>query len=274
MTALVEISVAAARAAGEAEREARREVAPALARPAGAPTPAHPAGPGQRLTVTAVVPAHNEQDALPTTVAALRRQTVRPDRILVVSDNSTDDTVLVALALGVDVMESFGNADRKAGALNQALREVTTDVALVLDADTAIAPTFIEEGVALLAERPELGAVGGVFVGEEPDSLLRRFQYDEYQRYATKLAVTGRLEVLTGTASCIRVSALRHVAAARGSALPGRTGDVYDRAAITEDSELTLALRTLGYELVSPLTMTCTTETMPTWGDLHRQRVR
>ncbi|MGO1240806.1 MAG: glycosyltransferase, partial [Cellulosimicrobium funkei] len=63
-------------------------------------------------------------------------------------------------------------------------------------------------------------------------------------------------------------------AAARGDRLPGRRGDVYDVGAITEDSELTLALRTLGYELASPVRMSCTTELMPTCRDLHRQRVR
>ncbi len=227
-----------------------------------------------RLTVTAVLPAHNEEEVLPAAIAALRAQTVAPDRILVVSDNSTDATVAVARSLGADVMETVGNSHRKAGALNQALPTVTTQVALVMDADTTIAATFIEEALTTLAERPEVGAVGGVFRGAELPGLLHRFQRNEFERYGVKVAVTERLEVLTGTASCIRVAALEAVAAARGVTLPGRPGDYYDRDAITEDSELTLALRTLGYVLVSPPTMVCTTETMPTWGDLHRQRVR
>lgn len=227
-----------------------------------------------RLTITAVLPAHNEQDVLPAAIAALRAQTVAPDRILVVSDNSTDATVAVARSLGVDVMVTAGNRHRKAGALNQALPTVTTDIALVMDADTTIVASFIEDALAILAESPEVGAVGGVFQGAELPGLLHRFQRNEFERYGVKVAVTGRLEVLTGTASCIRVSALEAVAAARGVTLPGRPGDCYDRDAITEDSELTLALRTLGYLLVSPRSMACTTETMPTWGDLHRQRVR
>ncbi len=227
-----------------------------------------------RLTLTAVLPAHNEQDVLPAAIAALRAQTVAPDRILVVSDNSTDNTVAVARALGVDVMVTAGNRHRKAGALNQALPTVTTDIALVMDADTTIVATFIADALDILAERAEVGAVGGVFQGAQVPGLLHRFQRNEFERYGVKVAVTGRLEVLTGTASCIRVSALQAVAAARGVTLPGRPGDCYDRDAITEDSELTLALRTLGYLLVSPRSMACTTETMPTWGDLHRQRVR
>jgi len=227
-----------------------------------------------RLTITAVLPAHNEQATLPAAVAALRAQTVAPDRILVVSDNSTDATAEVARGLGVEVVETVDNRYRKAGALNQVLPTVTTDVVLVMDADTTIAPTFVEEGLSVLAERPEVGAVGGVFRGADDSGLLHRFQRNEFERYGVKVSVTGRVEVLTGTAACIRVDALQAVAAARGDALPGRHGDCYDRDAITEDSELTLALKTLGYKLASPRSMTCTTETMPTLRDLHQQRVR
>lgn len=224
--------------------------------------------------VVALIPAHNEAEALPTTMAALRAQTRPVDRVVVVSDNSTDTTVEAARALGAEVIETVENTDRKAGALNQALRLIDAENVLVLDADTAIAPTFVEEGLTLLDERPELGAVGGVFRGTPPTSLLEQFQSNEYERYAVQIDVTGRTAVLTGTAALIRTEALAEVARNRGTRLPGPRGAAYDPGAITEDSELTLALRTLGYELASPTTMTCTTELMPTAGDLHRQRVR
>ncbi len=195
--------------------------------------------------VVAVVPAHDEAEALPGTLASLRAQTRPVDRVLVVSDNSTDRTVEVARALGADVMETVGNTGRKAGALNQALAAVEAENVLVLDADTSIAPTFVEEGLALLDERPELGAVGGVFHGTPPHSLLEQLQADEYERYSVQIDVTGRTTVLTGTAALIRTAALADVARHHGTRLPGPPGAAYDPGAITEDSELTLALRTL-----------------------------
>lgn len=224
--------------------------------------------------VVALVPAHDEADALPATLASLRAQTRPVDRVVVVSDNSTDATVDVARSLGADVVCTVGNTGRKAGALNQALAQIEAENVLVLDADTAIAPTFVEEGLALLDSRPALGAVGGVFRGTEPTSVLEQLQHNEYERYAVQIDVTGRTAVLTGTAALVRKEALAAVARARGVTLPGPPGAVYDPGAITEDSELTLALRTLGYELASPLSMSCTTELMPTPRDLHRQRVR
>jgi len=224
--------------------------------------------------VVVVIPAHDEAAALSATLASVRAQTRPADRVLVVSDNSTDATVDVARALGADVVETVGNTDRKAGALNQALLHVDAENVLVLDADTTLAPTFVEDGLALLDARPALGAVGGVFRGTPPRSVLEQLQSNEYERYGVQVDVTGRTAVLTGTAAIVRTEALRAVAAARGKRLPGRAGDVYDAGAITEDSELTLALRTLGYELASPRRMSCTTELMPTARDLHRQRVR
>ncbi|NMF29231.1 glycosyltransferase [Cellulosimicrobium aquatile] len=241
-----------------------RHRAEAAARPAD--------GPAVRVVV--VIPAHDEEQALPATVASLAAQTRRPDRVLVVSDNSTDATVAVARAAGADVMETVGNTARKAGALNQAIATTTEDVVMVLDADTTIAPTFVEEGLAVLASAPEVAAVGGVFRGRPPQGYLQHCQANEYTRYGVQVDLTGRTAVLTGTAALVRRTALQEVADARGSVLPGERGDVYDRHAITEDSELTLALRTLGHELRSPVTMSCTTELMPTAGDLHRQRVR
>lgn len=229
---------------------------------------------GAAPRVVALVPAHDEAEVLPATLASLRAQTRPVDRVLVVSDNSTDGTVEVARRLGADVLETVGNTGRKAGALNQALGVVEAENVLVLDADTSIAPTFVEEGLALLDGRPDLAAVGGVFRGTPPRSLLEQLQSNEYERYAVQIDVTGRTAVLTGTAALIRTEALADVARHRGTLLPGPPGAVYDPGAITEDSELTLALRTLGYELASPTSMSCTTELMPTARDLHRQRVR
>ena len=243
-------------------------------RPSHRPAQPVPAAGDTATRVVVIIPAHDEEAALPDTIASLAAQTRRPDRVLVVSDNSTDATVEVARAAGAEVIETVGNTARKAGALNQAVATVTEDVVMVLDADTTIAPTFIEGGLGVLAAEPGVAAVGGVFRGRPPVGYLQHCQANEYTRYGVQVDVTGRTAVLTGTAALLRRSALEEVAAARGSALPGLQGDVYDRHAITEDSELTLALRTLGHELRSPVTMSCTTELMPTAGDLHRQRVR
>ena len=224
-----------------------------------------------------IIPAHNEADAIAGTLTALARQTAVPRRVIVVADNCTDATGYTAAINGADVIVTEGNTHRKAGALNQALAALGDDAppfVLVVDADTRLAPEFIDTAISALVADDGLGAVSGLFVGEKPRGILQQFQANEYVRYSTQIRATGRVSVVTGTASMFRTAALREVAAARGGTLPGTRGDIYDRAAITEDSELTLALKTAGWRMIAPEQCVCTTELMPTWRDLHRQRVR
>ncbi|WP_129338240.1 glycosyltransferase family 2 protein [Cellulomonas endophytica] len=232
------------------------------------------------VTVTVLIPAHNEEASIGATIASLLAQSHPPERVVVVADNCTDGTVAVALAAGVEVIQSVGNTKKKAGALNQALRQVLpgqgdNDVVMVMDADTQLDDGFLEVAVARLTSDRALLAVGGLFYGEDGAGLIGQFQRNEYIRYSRELRRRrGHVFVLTGTASLFRPVALRTVAASRGTALPGTPGDVYDTAALTEDNELTLALKSLGALMISPQECTVVTEVMPTWRALWAQRLR
>lgn len=146
---------------------------------------------------------------------------------------------------------------------------------LALDADSSLAPAFLEVALGLMESDPGLVAVGGLFYGEGGGALVGQFQRNEYTRYQRLVArKLGRVLVLTGTASVIRTYALRAVAEARGPLLPGPAGKVYDTLALTEDNELTLALKTLGARMTCPSQCRVTTEIMTSWRDLWRQRLR
>ncbi|MFY9916882.1 MAG: glycosyltransferase family 2 protein, partial [Mycobacterium sp.] len=234
----------------------------------------------ETVNVTVLIPAHNEEVSLPVTLEALRAQSRPPDRVIVVADNCTDRTVQIARDMGADVFETVGNVGKKGGALNQALAAMlpesdARDVVLVMDADTIAATRFVEVAAARLQDDHELTAVGGVFYGEDGHGLIGQFQRNEYARYSTQIRMRhGRVFVLTGTATMFRAQALLDVAAARGVFIPGETGTVYDTAALTEDNELTLALKSLGATMTSPKECTVTTELMPTWKHLWIQRER
>ena len=234
--------------------------------------------PQSRITV--VIPAHNEESTMPATLTALREQSRVPDRVVVVADNCTDRTSDVARAAGCVVLESRGNRGRKAGALNQALSQILPtlgerDLLLVMDADTRLSPDFVRSTASTLEGDGDISAVGGVFAGDERRGLLPQLQRNEFARYARQLASRrGRVFVLTGTATLFRPSSLEEVAARRGDTLPGQRGKVYAEAAITEDNELTLALKSLGAYVVSPSDCRVTTETMPSLSTLWTQRLR
>ena len=232
------------------------------------------------VRVTVVIPAHNEELILPAAVESLRAQTRPPDRVIVVSDNSEDATVGTARGLGLEAVETVANTEKKAGALNQVLHDLLPtlgvhDAVLIMDADTMLTPDFLRVAVEHLEDDPDLMAVGGVFYGEPGGGLVAQLQRNEYARYQRVIGRNkGRVFVLTGTASLIRGYALAEVARRRGTLIPGPPGRVYDTWALTEDNELTLALKSLGARMVSPEECRCVTELMPNWRALWRQRSR
>ncbi|WP_300681606.1 glycosyltransferase family 2 protein [Nocardioides sp.] len=232
------------------------------------------------VTVTVLIPAHNEEGCLADTLRSLHSQEPPPERVIVVADNCTDATVDIARAEGAEVFETRGNTHKKAGALNQALREVLVglgdnDLVMVMDADTTLDPGFLAGVKRRMTLDRALMAVGGLFYGEDGAGLRGQFQRNEYMRYQRELKRRrGRVFVLTGTATAFRARALREVAAHRGTVLPGVPGDVYDVIALTEDNELTIALKCLGALMISPAECTVVTEVMPTWRTLWNQRLR
>jgi cellulose synthase/poly-beta-1,6-N-acetylglucosamine synthase-like glycosyltransferase len=235
---------------------------------------------GGPVTIMVLIPAHDEQASLGQTIASLVGQSHPPERIIVAADNCTDSTVEVARRAGVEAVESVGNTHKKAGALNQVLRRVLpdqgdNDTVMIVDADTRLDDGFLETAVARFTADRALMAIGGLFYGEDGAGLLGQFQRNEYHRYSRDIRRRrGRVFVLTGTASMFRPAALRTVAQSRGTSIPGTPGDVYDTAALTEDNELTIALKSLGALMISPSQCTVVTEVMPSWGALWNQRLR
>jgi cellulose synthase/poly-beta-1,6-N-acetylglucosamine synthase-like glycosyltransferase len=238
--------------------------------------PADDDGHGQ---VVVLVPAHNEAATIDATVASLHRQTRPPDRIIVVADNCTDDTEDLGLLHGAEVMATVGNTARKAGALNQALHQVLPylrprDFLLIMDADSQLNHGWIRCAVDALTRDRRLGGVCGTYTGEPRPGMLLQLQRNEFVRASRMVGRRSDLWVLSGTGTMFRASVLREVARERGRTLPGIPSEFYSSTSITEDYEITLALKTLGFRCLCAPGCTASTELMPTWQHLFRQRLR
>jgi glycosyltransferase involved in cell wall biosynthesis len=91
-------------------------------------------------TITAVIPAYNEEDIIEETILAL--QSLKEiDKILVVNDGSTDATEEAARRRGVQVINLTPNQG-KGAALNAAIPYITTDLVVFIDAD--LGPTAVQ----------------------------------------------------------------------------------------------------------------------------------
>lgn len=220
------------------------------------------------MYVTAIVPAHNEEEGITSTIEALKKQT---DRVIVACDNCTDATYQKALASGAQAFETVNNEKRKAGALNQALEKYVDwkqeqHYIFICDADTVIADDWISRATIAVQEGG-YDAVGSVFFGDANRRAMIEFcQQMEWYRYTNQIKRSKKVFVLTGTASMISADMFQKVHEMRGT--------FYNEESITEDFALTIDLKEAGARIISPMSCYCTTEIMPTWKMLYLQRRR
>ena len=239
------------------------------AAPAASPDQhASPGTGGARVVV--LVPAHNEEAVIADALDSLEQQTRRPDRVLVVADNCTDDTARIAASRGAEVWPTVGNTGKKAGALNQVLDSLLPALdahVVTMDADTVLCPTWIEDALVALAENPGMGAVSGTYRAREAPGLLPLLQRIEYHQVHRRISRSGgHVYVLSGTATMFEPRILLMLKRQRGW--------VYDERSIVEDFDVTLAVRFYGYQPRTFKHLTTTTDVMETWGALSRQRLR
>lgn len=107
---------------------------------------------GPSVDVSVVVPARDEEDALPALLDSLAAQTVAPRQVIVVDDRSTDGTARVADRPGVTLVRGAEVPDGwtgKAWACAQGVARADGGRCLFLDADVTLAPGAL---AALAAE--------------------------------------------------------------------------------------------------------------------------
>jgi cellulose synthase/poly-beta-1,6-N-acetylglucosamine synthase-like glycosyltransferase len=131
------------------------------------------------LTITVVIPAHNEAAGLPETLDALMKQTVTPERIIVVDDGSTDGTSEVASMYPVEVVRNEHALGTKSRVVNYVLPEVDTDLVMNVDGDTILCHDFIERIKAPFAD-PKVAVAGPIVQVWNPKGIFQRSREIEY----------------------------------------------------------------------------------------------
>lgn len=111
--------------------------------------------------VTVVIPCYNDGQYLLEAIAAAQAQTHPLTEIIVVDDHSTAPQTLAVYEnlrnQGITVLQTPPGKKGPSAARNAGIAAATGDYILPLDADDAIAPSYISKAVAVLDATPAVG---------------------------------------------------------------------------------------------------------------------
>ncbi len=223
--------------------------------------------------VAVLVPAHNEAHQIAATLRAVDAAAKRyagEVRVVVMENCSSDATARVAettletcahiSGFTVDASTIPG----KAKALNRGLDLIDEDFVVRIDADTEISARAIHVAMRHFAN-PQVGAVGGLPMPHEDEGLLAKIRAIEvllrHGFVQVGFGAFGGIFGLPGMFVIYRKGALD----AAGGFTEGMNG---------EDTDITLAMASIGYRNVSEPRALFYTETPDTLAFLREQRTR
>lgn len=191
-----------------------------------------------QLRVSIVLPAYNESDYLRECLTAISRQTVRPYEVIVVDNNSTDDTVAVARQFSfVQIIN-----EPKQGVLyarTTGFNAARGDIIGRIDCDTIIPPNWVQTVRELFADTDAAALSGAMHYGDTAlQPVINKIELFFRRWLAVHLAKTDT-QFLQGASMAIRKDAWRSV-----------RKSLCDRTDIHEDYDLALHLQEKGYDVV------------------------
>lgn len=166
------------------------------------------------LRWTVVIPYYNEEADLPATLDSLAAQTLRPFRLVLVDNGSTDHSPQLARAWaerqqGIDVQLLTETTPGQVHALARGTADVSTEFLAIADADTFYPPAYLATADRLLraAAADVAGYVAHDARGPDPHRLKLRAQRGFYSWLAPWLL--PRQVHGGGYAHCLRTAAYK-----------------------------------------------------------------
>ena len=189
------------------------------------------------LSVTVLIPAHDEEASIADLVRACLDQSYPIDEVIVVADACTDATAERAREAGARVVEV--DCKDKATAQNVVLWDIDTDVIIGFDGDTRPEPGCIELMMRDLNERG-FDATCSTILPMQPRGFFiraRRFSYSLGRRWWRLCqAQVGRIQVLTGASYAFKTAVIKAVGG-------------FPSGLISADMDATWAMHAAGYRL-------------------------
>lgn len=223
--------------------------------------------------VTILIPAHNEEKVIVRCLNSVFANSYKNIEVIVVNDASIDKTrhILGAYSRFQDhgllrVINKRINGGKGVG-LNYALRRyVKSELVMMLDADSILAPDAIERAVSYFIDPNIAGVAANVQIFNEHTTLSILQKFEHMISYQSKKAysITNCDFIIGGVASTYRVDTIRSVR-------------FYDTDTMTEDISLSLKVVAKGnkqHRIVYGADVVAMTESVENMRALFRQRFR
>ena len=189
-------------------------------------------------TLSVIIPAHNEELSVEKTLNSVfhARYNRAKLRVFVIDDGSTDTTWSIlqrykeahpTYPLTILTQKNTG----KAGAMNNALRQVRSELVMTLDSDSTVHRDALVNAAAYFVDPDVIGVPANVRI-ERDESFLNTLQYYEYitsWQIKRSLSVFSIEYILGGVASTFRYAAMKDVG-------------FFDDDTLVEDMDLTVKL--------------------------------
>ncbi|MFH1506286.1 MAG: glycosyltransferase family 2 protein [archaeon] len=196
---------------------------------------------GEKLTLSILIPAYNEEKTIKKTVDSCLNQSEKADQIIVVNDGSKDKTLKILETYGnkIKIIDLSKNTGNKSKAQEQGLKTVKTDLFVTADADTKLHVDFVKQIKKTFREQPEYSAICGFVESERVNWItsVREINYLTGQTiYKQAQAHINAVFVLAGCASAFRTKDFRETV-------------TFDHDNITEDLDFTYKLKIAGKKI-------------------------
>lgn len=155
--------------------------------------------------VSIVIPAYNEEKYLARCLASLAKQTFQQFEIIVVDNNSRDETAAIARSYGARVV-----AEQKQGmipARERGFYEALSDIIAKTDADAILPSDWVGKVYRLFKRNPQMVALTGNFSFPETNEAQGKLLEVIYDAYCKQLKLIMGHFPLNGPNYAIRKSA-------------------------------------------------------------------
>ncbi len=120
-----------------------------------------------KISLSIIIPVFNEENHITRCLTAINKQTVKPDEVIVVDNNSTDKTVELARKFPfVKVI-----TEPKQGVLNarnSGFKAAKSEIIGRIDADTELIPEWVAEVLRIFEDQRTMAATGPVYWYDMP----------------------------------------------------------------------------------------------------------